>query len=83
MLNEMLELRAPENKRTGMEINPNVKYPDQTEDAIESSPQSLASAIRRHEFNRSTKRWMQVPDEGNPTAKHDTMCLRRMHPYIQ
>jgi len=25
MLNEMLELRAPEKRRTGMEINPKVK----------------------------------------------------------
>jgi hypothetical protein len=28
-------LRAPENKRTGIEINPNVRYPDQTEAAID------------------------------------------------
>src|SRR5580698_9007101 len=34
MLKEMLELRAPENKRTGMEINPKVRYPVQTEAAI-------------------------------------------------
>src|SRR5271156_6220156 len=34
MLNEMPELRAPENKRTGMEISPKVKCPDQTEAAI-------------------------------------------------
>src|ERR1019366_8714739 len=27
-------LRAPENRRTGIEINPNVRYPDQTEAAI-------------------------------------------------
>jgi hypothetical protein len=30
----MPELRAPENSRTGIEIKPNVKYPDQTEAAI-------------------------------------------------
>src|SRR5580698_9127492 len=34
MLNEMPSLRAPENNRTGMEIKPNVKCPDQTEDGI-------------------------------------------------
>jgi hypothetical protein len=34
MLKEIPELRAPEKSRTGMEINPNVKYPDQTEAAI-------------------------------------------------
>jgi len=34
MLKEIPELRAPENKRTGMEIRPKVKYPDQTDDAI-------------------------------------------------
>jgi hypothetical protein len=34
MLKEMPLLRAPENKRTGMEIKPNVRYPDQTEAAI-------------------------------------------------
>jgi hypothetical protein len=34
MLKEIPELRAPENKRTGMEIKPKVKCPDQTDDAI-------------------------------------------------
>jgi hypothetical protein len=34
MLKEIPELRAPEKRRTGMEINPKVRYPDQTEDAI-------------------------------------------------
>src|ERR1700674_5463187 len=34
MLKEMPLLRAPENKRTGMEISPKVKCPDQTEAAI-------------------------------------------------
>src|SRR5271168_2268120 len=34
MLKEMPLLRAPENKRTGMEIRPKVKCPDQTEAAI-------------------------------------------------
>jgi hypothetical protein len=30
--------RAPENRRTGIEINPNVRYPDQTEAAIGFTP---------------------------------------------
>jgi hypothetical protein len=34
MLNEMPLLRAPENRRTGMEISPKVKWPDQTDDGI-------------------------------------------------
>ena len=34
MLKEMRLLRAPENSRTGMEIRPKVRYPDQTEDAM-------------------------------------------------
>jgi hypothetical protein len=34
MLNEIPELRAPEKRRTGMEIKPKVRYPDQTEAAM-------------------------------------------------
>jgi hypothetical protein len=34
MWKEIAELRAPENRRTGIEINPKVRYPDQTEAAI-------------------------------------------------
>src|ERR1700685_640044 len=34
MLNEIPELRAPENSFTGIEIKPKVRYPDQTEAAI-------------------------------------------------
>src|ERR1700679_322421 len=34
MLKEMRLLRAPENKRTGIEIRPKVRCPDQTEAAI-------------------------------------------------
>jgi hypothetical protein len=34
MLKEMPELRAPENRRIGIEINPKVRYPDHTEAAI-------------------------------------------------
>src|SRR5262249_6759585 len=42
----MPELRAPENSRTGIEINPNVRYPDQTEDAIVSPSSFCARAAR-------------------------------------
>jgi len=41
MLKECLLLRAPENRRTGMEINPKVRYPDQTR--------------RPHKFTRTEK----------------------------
>jgi hypothetical protein len=34
MLKEMPLLRAPEKRRTGMEIRPKVRYPDQTDAAI-------------------------------------------------
>jgi hypothetical protein len=37
MLKEIPLLRAPENKRTGIEMRPKVKCPDQTEEAIVSS----------------------------------------------
>jgi len=43
-LKEMPELRAPEKSRTGMEIKPKVKYPDQTEEAI---VRSLEIVIRQ------------------------------------
>src|SRR5579885_1248560 len=43
MLKEMPLLRAPENSFTGMEIKPNVRYPDQTEAAI-SSPRTRNGA---------------------------------------
>ena len=49
----MLELRAPENSRTGMEIKPNVRYPDQTEDAIDS-PRALWRPRQGVEFKLQT-----------------------------
>lgn len=33
-MNEIPELRAPEKRRTGMEMRPKVKWPDQTDDGI-------------------------------------------------
>jgi hypothetical protein len=38
-------LRAPENRRTGMEINPKVRYPDQTEAAIGFTPRDEACPV--------------------------------------
>jgi len=38
----MPELRAPENSLTGIEIKPNVRYPDQTEAAIVRSPRRFS-----------------------------------------
>jgi hypothetical protein len=52
MLKEIPELRAPENKRTGIEISPKVKCPDQTEAAMIF----LSAWIREgHEFSRAAK----------------------------
>jgi hypothetical protein len=42
MLKEMPELRAPEKSRTGIEIRPKVRYPDQTEAAIVHPEEQLA-----------------------------------------
>src|SRR5713101_9614865 len=44
-------LRAPENRRTGIEINPKVRYPDQTEAAIgftSSRDEDCFVSDRRH-----------------------------------
>ena len=38
-MKEIPELRAPEKRRTGIEIRPNVRYPDQTEAAISFAPE--------------------------------------------
>jgi len=44
-LNEMPLLRAPENKRMGIEINPKVRYPDQTDAAIVFSPHRQTTRV--------------------------------------
>jgi len=46
-LKEIPELRAPENKRTGIEIKPKVRYPDQTEAAIVSFPDCSVPELSR------------------------------------
>src|SRR5579863_7562918 len=48
MLNEMPELRAPENSRIGIEIKPKVRYPDQTEAAIVNPTHLLLERARAH-----------------------------------
>jgi len=40
MLKEMPLLRAPEKRRTGMEIKPKVRYPDQNGGCHSFTPQS-------------------------------------------
>src|ERR1043165_5040455 len=51
MWKEMLELRAPEKSLTGIEIRPNVRYPDQTDDAIVPSRiADTAELGQRREF---------------------------------
>jgi hypothetical protein len=46
MLNEIPLDRAPENKRTGIEISPKVKCPDQTDDGIVPSLENFVSRDR-------------------------------------
>ena len=48
-MKEIPELRAPEKRRTGIEIRPNVRYPDQTEAAISFAPEC-------HRFLKYAKR---------------------------
>src|SRR6266550_5048280 len=71
MLKEMPLLRAPEKSRTGIEIKPNVKYPDQTEAAI-SSPRTRErrqSQRQRREFNLTTASLMQQPEADESKEK--------------
>jgi hypothetical protein len=56
--------RAPENRRTGMEINPNVKYPDQTEAAM-FSPQVKTRMASSRIANRFVVRAAAPEECGN------------------
>src|SRR5580698_7552007 len=67
MLKEIPLLRAPENNRTGIEISPKVKCPDQTEAAIVPSRKrshlaSKAALCHPEEAESPAKR--ETPDEG-------------------
>src|SRR5580700_3408188 len=67
MLKEIPLLRAPENNRTGIEIRPKVKCPDQTEAAIVPSRKrshlaSKAALCHPEEAESPAKR--ETPDEG-------------------
>src|SRR5882724_3466860 len=80
MLKEIPLLRAPEKSRTGMEIKPNVKYPDHTEAAI-SSPRTRErrqSLRQRREFNLTAASWMQEPmaDESKEKARPGGLARR-------
>src|SRR5580704_11234712 len=56
MLKEMPELRAPENRRTGMEMSPKVRWPDQVDDGIVSS-HNVRDVYERQDFeDRVAKR---------------------------
>jgi len=82
MLKEMPLLRAPEKSRTGMEIKPNVKYPDQTEAAI-SSPrirERRQSRAQRREFNVTTGTLMQEPVADESKEKARCVGCRRPPP---
>src|SRR5215470_16237076 len=82
MLKEMPLLRAPEKSLTGMEIKPNVRYPDQTEAAI-SSPRirkRRQSRAQRREFNVTTGSLMQEPAPDESKEKARLMGCRRRPP---
>jgi hypothetical protein len=55
MLNEIPLDRAPENKRTGMEMSPKVKCPDQTDDGIVPSLAKPVSSKTRFSETPSSK----------------------------
>src|SRR6516225_1735922 len=71
MLKEMPELRAPENRRTGMEIRPKVRYPDQTEAAIivRSQVSGRQSCARSMSVTHSTKTGAAGPAPGEPHSQ--------------
>jgi hypothetical protein len=59
----MPELRAPENRRTGIEIKPKVRYPDQTEAAIVHPSIVLCQSVCRFV----------------PTAQAEVLTARAQH----
>ena len=77
MLKEMPLLRAPEKRRTGMEIKPKVRYPDQTEAAIVSSPKGNRRVARKLVSLDYTETLMHEPDYGNPKWKPEEVGYER------
>ena len=78
MLKEMPELRAPEKRRTGMEMRPKVKCPDQTDDGIVPSqvfsaisngysPKFMAKPNKQREF--SVQRTFDASNAGHGESK--------------
>src|ERR1700685_2223168 len=58
MLKEIPLLRAPENRRTGMEMRPKVKCPDQTDDGIVPSRSSgMNSSPFSLHFAETAQNW--------------------------
>jgi hypothetical protein len=58
MLKEMPLLRAPENRRTGIEIRPKVKCPDQTDDGIiPLVPLGINSSPFSPQFAETAQNW--------------------------
>jgi hypothetical protein len=83
MLKEIPLLRAPENKRTGIEIKPNVRYPDQTEAAM-SSPrknQKGARAAPSDESLAHSSFFDASTWRGNREKKHDPMGPAALRPH--
>src|SRR5215470_8253882 len=73
MLKEIPLLRAPENKRTGIEIKPNVKYPDQTEAAIGSPRKNRKGAIAAPSVRKFSARVVVLMHElGGVTERKST-----------
>jgi hypothetical protein len=80
MLKEMPLLRAPENKRTGMEIKPNVKYPDQTDAAIRSPriEKGARAAPSVESLAHVRSFWMHQPLGSNREKKHDGVGMLQL-----
>src|SRR4051794_13452330 len=74
MLKEMLVLRAPEKSLTGREIRPKVRYPDQTDAAIDPPPaQSHAepSEFRPpRPFDALTLKWPVTESRSSSNCGH-------------
>jgi hypothetical protein len=66
MLKEIPELRAPEKRRTGIEIKPNVRCPDQTEAAMFHSTMRYLLALRANGSLAYNRHFDAETKAGNP-----------------
>src|SRR5579864_1422170 len=80
ILNEMPWLRAPEKRRTGIEMSPKVKWPDQTDDGMfRTCPRSGAICRTESLANLRCAMHPQVCDR-NPKANHQLVGLEHGRP---